>query len=193
MQIKKINNNRLEVLIDIEDLRKNNISWNTFMSTFIEKQNIYAYILNNACRRLGFGINNCKIKVDSFAIISKRIFVLVITKIPKRIYKNKKYKNNTFFIAKFNSFKNLSAFCNSISLNTNLNTGFNTNSDINSSLYYYKNNYYLKIKIIHMHDYKKIFFTLKEFSEYIFSKYMVNEDADLIIKKNAIEFCKNYI
>ena len=181
MQIKKINNNILEVLINIEDLNKNNISWNNFMSTSIKKQDLYTYILNNAYKTFGFKIDNCKIKVDSFAIISKRIFVLVITRIPKYICIDKKYKNNTFFIAKFKNFNNLAAFCSII------------NPIVNSSLYYYKRNYYLKINILHMHDFKKVFFNLKEFADDILPKFLINENAELIINKNAIEICKKFI
>ena len=156
MQIQKIDNNKIEVFINMEDLNRNNISLNNFMSTFIEKQDLYFYILNLACKKSGFSLDNCKIKVDSFAILSKRIFVLIITRIPRLIYINKIFKNSTFFIVRFKNFNTLTSFCNSI------------NSNINSTLYYYKKSYYLKIDILYMRDFKRIFFILKEFANDVF-------------------------
>ena len=46
MQIEKINENQLEVTLNLEDLRKNNISLHSFMCNSVESQHLFFDILS---------------------------------------------------------------------------------------------------------------------------------------------------
>ena len=181
MQIQVINNDKLEIIINMDDLKKNNSNWNSFMSNSFEFHNFLLDILNNVNNTKNFSLKNCKLKVDTYAIPSKKQFILIITKIPIVIKLNKKFKNSTYYTAKFNNFNSLCNFCLSVSIKNN------------SALYFYDKCYYLRIKIIHLCDFKKFFFNLKEFADDISPDFLINENADLIIKNNAIEVCKELI
>ena len=175
MYIDKINNNRLEVLINMEDLENNNISWEDFM---IDSQNLYPHILDTIFEKTNLRLNNYKIKIDSFFIMSKKVFVLIITRHSKLIRYNKTLKNNTFYLAKFKDFNTLCQFCLSINVKTI------------STLYFYNKYYYLKIKPIHLSNFKKIIFNMKEFADVIVVERSINKYKEPIIKNNAIEICK---
>ena len=48
MQIEKINNNKLKVILNIDDLEENNIDLNTFMANSLESQELFLDILDLA-------------------------------------------------------------------------------------------------------------------------------------------------
>lgn len=90
-------------------------------------------------------------------------------------------KINTSFLVKFKDFNTLCAFCNFL------------NISITSNLFYYNGFYYLSLQIHKISDFKKVFICLKEFTKDYKLNYFANENADLIVKNNAIEFCKKFI
>ena len=161
MQIQRINENKLEILIDIQDLKTNNISFEDFM---ISPKDLCPIVLRTTFKSFTL--------IDLFAVLSKKIFVLVITSV--RLHK--KYINNIYITAKFNNFNNLCAFCKDINIKTL------------SSLYYDNNWYYLRIKIKNIRNYEKLYYSIKEFTNYLTNNY----NKELIIKDQAIEILKRY-
>lgn len=183
MRIQKVNENKLEILLTKQDLLEANLSKQDFMSCEIQKLPLFHEILKIAHANLGFNFNNCKIMVESFSIPSIKSFFINITTLPlkKHIHKSARYKFNCYFIAKFNSFQNICAFCYALDL------------DVLSSLYFINNTYYLNIKITHIHEYRKILLKLKEFADSFKTQNFINENTELIIKDNAIDLCKKLI
>lgn len=185
MQIEKINENKLKVIINIEDLNKKNISLQTFMTNSIKNKNSLFKILN---------LEKEKIKakdfyIESFAIPSKLLFILIITVIPNKsnniklshtLYK--KLTLSTFALCEFNCFEDFCMFCNSIGKNFN----------IKSSLFLLDNTYYLHITFNKIKDIKFILSILYEFSSNVFINKTISENAKILIKANALEMSKKY-
>lgn len=79
MQIEKINNNKLKVILDLEDLENNNIDLNSFMSNSLESQELFLDILDLAEKDLNFYTNNSKLIIESISL-ANNIFIFTITK-----------------------------------------------------------------------------------------------------------------
>lgn len=189
MQIEKINENQIEIIIDFEDLMEKNISVHSFMCNSLESQNFFFDIINFANKEINFSLKNYKIVIESFSLPAKNSFVLFITRIPKEsklhISKNKyeKFTVSKSFWIKFTNFEDLCMFCNSLSNNIKL----------KSSLYTLNCSYFLYIKILYLKDLFKILLSAKEFSDYFFSNnFIIDENAKAIIKDFAVETAKKY-
>lgn len=191
MQIEKINENKLEVIINMEDLNKKNISLQAFMSNSAKNNDLLFEILNLAKDKVGFNLKNCEIIVESFSIPSKSSFILLVTRIPKENELIKlapiatPYKSLTLatsVLCSFNNFEDFCMFCKSI----------NKKITIQSSLFLLDNTYYLYIKFKRIKDIKPVISSLLEFSNTFFFNKFLNENAKLLIKNCALEKSKKY-
>lgn len=86
MQIKKINNNKLKVILNSNDLNKKNIDVDSFLSNSIESQDLFFEILDLAEEEFDFNIENNKAIVETISL-DNNVFVLTITKL-KNIFEN---------------------------------------------------------------------------------------------------------
>ena len=64
MQIEKINNNKLKVILNIDDLEENNIDLNTFMANSLESQELFLDILDLAEEEFNFKVDNSKLIIE---------------------------------------------------------------------------------------------------------------------------------
>ena len=87
MQIKKINNNKLKVILSSSDLNKKNIDVDSFLSNSIESQDLFFEILDLAEEEYDFNIEDNKAVVETISL-DNNIFVLTITKL-KNNFENK--------------------------------------------------------------------------------------------------------
>ena len=122
MQIEKINNNKLKVVLDLADLENNNIDINTFMSNSLESQELFLNILDLAEKDLNFYTNNSKLIVESICL-GNNIFIFTITK-----QNDIKAHFNSKYIYCFKSFNDIYNILSYIDIN---------------NLYSYNNIYYL--------------------------------------------------
>lgn len=105
MQIKKINNNKLKVILNSNDLSEKNIDIDSFLSNSIESQDLFFEILDLAEEKYDFDIENNKAVVETVSL-DNNIFILTITKL-----KNDSF--NTYHIpCKIYCFENIDAFFN---------------------------------------------------------------------------------
>lgn len=98
MQIEKVNNNKLKVILSANDLKKSNIDLNTFMANSLESQELFLDILDLAEEEFNFYVNNSKLVVESVSL-SNNIFIFTITKLSDHkhsISQNYIYSFNTF-------------------------------------------------------------------------------------------------
>ena len=86
VQIKKINNNKLKVILSSNDLDKKNIDVDSFLSNSIESQDLFFEILDLAEEEYDFNIENNKAVVETISL-DNNIFVLTITKL-KQCFEN---------------------------------------------------------------------------------------------------------
>lgn len=80
MQIEKINNDKLEILLSIEDLKENNLDVHSFLSNSSETQNLFFDILDLAKEKYDFTIEDDKFIVESINL-NESLFLVTITKL----------------------------------------------------------------------------------------------------------------
>lgn len=189
MQIEKINENQLEVTLNLEDLRKNNISLHSFMCNSIESQHLFFDILNFADEEIGFSLKNYEVVIEAFSVPAKYSFVLLITRIPQVTYLHvSKSKYGTFkfsksFWLKFDNFEDFCMFC----------TSLNISQNISSSLYLLDSSYFLHIRVNKIKYFFRTLTMATEFAECIYdNNYALDENSETIIKDCAIKTCKKF-
>lgn len=128
MQIKKINNNKLKVILSSNDLNKKNIDIDSFLSHSVESQDLFFEILDLAEEEYDFDIENNKAVVETISLDNK-LFILTITKL-KQDSLNTYEKNSKIYC--FNDIVDI--------FNIYL---FNNNILNNSSIYKLNNKYYV--------------------------------------------------
>lgn len=189
MQIEKINENQLEVILNLDDLKQNNISIHSFMCNSSTSQNLFLSILHFANNEIGFELKNHEIIIEAFCVPSKKSFILVITRIPKEILlhisklKYSKFKANKSFWIKYENLDDFCMFCNSLK----------NNLQIQSSLYILDDCYFLHINPNTLKEYLMISALANEFSSKIFNNnFFLDENAEVIIENSAIQTAKKY-
>ncbi len=79
MKIEKLNENKIRITLNMDDLRERDIDFHSFMSNSIESQSIFLDILDTAEKEVGFRTNDCRIMIEALALKNSS-FVLTITK-----------------------------------------------------------------------------------------------------------------
>lgn len=96
MQIKKINNDKLKIILSSNDLSEKNVDIDSFLSNPIESQNLFFEILDLAEEKYNFDIENNKAIIEAFSL-DNNIFILTITKISTECCScNSNYKTYCF-------------------------------------------------------------------------------------------------
>lgn len=206
MKIEKLNENKIRITLDINDLKEKNIDFHSFMSNSIDSQALFIDMLEQAEEEIGFVTKDYKIMLEALAT-SDGNFILTVTRILPEIEndleKKRKVKvsrksptlNKDIAIYEFNTFDDFCDFC--TSLDNSLLKSFKTIL-LNSSLYSYENSYYLTLSnITASKELLKSFCSyITEFATYvhktqIFHKKLL-EYGKVIMKKNAIKTCKKH-
>lgn len=127
MQIEKVNNNKLKVILNINDLEKNNIDLNTFMANSLESQELFLDILDLAEEEFNFYVDNSRLIIESISI-SNNIFIFTITKLSD--VNDLSSQNNIYCFNNFDEFTSILPL---------------VNKEIISNSYTYQNKFYLII------------------------------------------------
>lgn len=200
MKIEKLTEDKIRVILNFSDLEKNHIDAKSVFSRTLEYHDFFMNLLEQAKTEVGFSTDGCRILIEALST-SDEYLVFTITKylepsskgaLPlKRPCVKRKSLNNSSkkTIYKFDNFDYFCNFCEY--LKNNLNMEIDKISKA-SSLYFYKNTYYLifnNTKISQKLS-KLLYITVSEFlSPYSFSNAFENkllEYGKLIIKSNAI-------
>lgn len=75
MQIEKITENKIRIILNIQDLQGKNIDLHTFMSNSIESQDLFYEMLNKAEKEVGFETKNYKLIIESLAIPNRKFYI----------------------------------------------------------------------------------------------------------------------
>lgn len=204
MRFEKLNENKIRIILDNQDLLKNNIDYHDFMTDPIESQTLFFNMLDEAEKEIGFVTQNYNIKLEALQIAGGD-FILTITRslpesssptdIRKKVHvKRKKLElNKTNAIYCFNTFDDFCNFTDFIKTNS---IKFNIAKNI--SLYEYNSLYYLVFSNINTEhdDLKRIFSSITEYATYINNetlfKYKLIENGKIIMKNNAIKTALQY-
>ena len=68
MKIEKLDENKIRITLNMEDLNEHDIDYHTFMSNSIETQSIFLDMLNTAEREVGFNTDDCRIMIEAVAL-----------------------------------------------------------------------------------------------------------------------------
>lgn len=175
MKIEKLNENKIRITLNLEDLKEKNIDFHSFMSNPIESQSIFLDMLDTAEKEIGFVTKDYRITIEAFALYDGN-FVLTVTRDFDETANSQKRKihikrksidlSKAIAIYKFASFEELYDFCQFIR-----NASLHSNQNIvkNTSLYEYNNKYYLVFKNIHgsLEELKGFCCSVTEFGIYI--------------------------
>ena len=147
MKIEKLNDNKIKITFNIDDLEEKNIDLYSFMHNSQETQDLFWDLLNKAERECGFNVDNSMIYVEATTTGGGN-FTLIVTKTnekPSFISSQSKKKNiklkrkttpiqNTENIYEFECFDDICEFVKVIDVN----------NIIDNSLYSMNGKYYLK-------------------------------------------------
>lgn len=79
MKIEKLNENKVRITLNLEDLKDRNIDYQSFMARPIETQDIFFDMLDIAEQEVGFQINDSRFAIEVIALKDGR-FIFTITK-----------------------------------------------------------------------------------------------------------------
>ena len=74
MQIEKLTENKIRIILNLEDLKEKNIDLHSFMSNSIESQNLFYDVLNKAEEQIGFVTKNYKLMIEAIAVPERKIY-----------------------------------------------------------------------------------------------------------------------
>ena len=199
MQIEKLNENKIRITLNLDDLKENNIDLHSFMASSIETQDLFYNMLDRAEKEVGFKTQNYKLMIEALAIPNGS-FVLTVTRLSKDLEQLKKPKfkrkalvnNNETSIYEFDNFDNFIELCNYLCSNTDKSTYLKLKK---SKLYKLDSKYYLvqNTSKIDLNTFKKLHCSIVEFGKSIpnsdlFERKLI-EYGTVIYKTNAIDKC----
>ncbi len=202
MKFEKLSDNKIRIILTIQDLAEKNIDFQSFMSNNIESQDILLDMLEEAKKETGFDAENSNLKIEALALADTN-FIFTITKITPETDKNKVLKRKIMIKRKcmnpsttqaiyiFHSFED---FCSLLKFLSQRNLMMYSNAIAdNIELYSYKNNYYLLMNDIHsvVIDKIKFYTCITEFARCITNSKVfaskLKECGTLVMKNNALE------
>lgn len=206
MKFEKINENKLRITLNINDLENKNINYQSFMSNSVDTQKLFSDMLDKAEEECGFTTKNYKIMIEAL-VTTKGDFIITVTRSsPKEnssLYGKKVLKTkrktipniSTKSIYLFDNFEDFCSFCTYLDdeIIENL-----SKISKNIKLYYYKDNYYLLLNNLNknLKLTKKFITKLPDFAKYVHNSEIVEskllEYGKLIIKNNAIKIGLKY-
>ena len=198
MKFEKLSDNKIKIILTTKDLEEKDIDLHTFMSNSIESQDLFLDILEEADDKVGFKLNDCKIRVEGLTLANGE-FILTVTKVssePKTLHKKVSVKRKNIkhdfknAVYKFSTFDD---FTNFIELLESRKLFYSYLIAENVQLYKYKDEYYITFENINTSyiDIVKFNSAIIEFAQFVSnSKIFISkllESAVLIIPNNAIE------
>ncbi len=208
MKIEKLNDDKIRITLNMEDLKENDIDFHSFMSNPIQSQDLFMDMLEKAEKEVGFVTQDYRVMIEALAM-SNGNFVLTVTRIcpekskntykPKRLNIKRKTPNidSKKVIYAFENFDEFLAYCEFLKNDI---LKYIEDFTSHTRLYEYGDNYYFVLEDIKMNDHllKSFASSITEFARFI-------EDSDLfesklleygtiIFKDHAIREClKHFI
>ena len=200
MKIEKLTENKVRIILNIDDLQEKNIDLHDLMSSNFDAHNIFMDILDEVEEKVGFDTKGCKIAIEAMAT-SDGNFIFTVTKSAAEFKEEKRKKAKVTLKRKTEKLENKTAiysfssfdeFCNLCTYINNL-EGINNFKGIakNVSLYNLNNTYYLLLSNINT-NYKylaKFYVAITEFAKFTGNttslESKIKEHGKPIMNKNA--------
>ena len=199
MKFEKLSNDKIRIILDIQDLEDNHIDYQSFMSNSSDSQKLFMEILDEAEEQIGFITKDYKLMIEAMATIDGDFIITITRSLPDldfspsykkrniRVKRKSQKLSSNSIIYEFNSFDDI---CDFVLLLKNLNLVGLNNFTKDFSLYTYKENYYLVMDNINKDFYgiKAFLCTLTEFAKSVNNcnifKNKLSEYGKLLIKNN---------
>ena len=195
MKIEKINDNKIKITLDIDDLNSRNIDAKSFISNTPESQDLFWDVLKEAESRYGFCVDESMVYVEAH-LNPNGVFTLIVTKSTSNgnsiFTNNKKVKSGIKLKRSFvDSTLDNSVFkFNSATALKNYIKVLKSSDFGNNSLYAFNNNFYLDIE--KLSDDTILEYATKDFdSSKTRSRLM--EYGNVVYENNAISELKELI
>ena len=199
MQIEKLNENKIRITLNLDDLEENNIDLHSFMSNSIESQDLFYNMLDKAEKEIGFETKDYKLMIEAIAVPDGK-FVLTVTRFSPEKEQKKKVKarrksitsESKLSIYEFNNFEDYIDFCNYLRSNLNNSTYIKLKK---STLYKYNSKYYFCMPIanLDLSSLKSIHCFIIEFAAHVSNSDIferkLTEYGNIIFKTNAVSNC----
>ena len=75
MRIEKITENKIRIILNIQDLEEKNIDLHTFMSNSIESQDLFYEMLNKAEKEIGFKTKDYKLLIEALSVPERKFYI----------------------------------------------------------------------------------------------------------------------
>lgn len=208
MKIEKVDDNKIKITISIDDLIERNIDFDSLAYDSPEAQELFWDMMDQAEEELGFNANDAQLCIEAIPD-DDDTFIVTITKIIEdnefeslqKFIKNR-YKRNelrtrkksrniysSILMYSFSKLEDLKSLTHSI----------DSKYCGESSLYKYKNTYYLVLSRNQFHDIENVKtfeLFISEFGKKIintsFYEGVLNEHGKLLVDRNAINIISNY-
>lgn len=201
MKFEKINENKIRITLTIQDLTEKEIDFHVFMSNSIESQDILLDMLEEAKKETGFDPENYNLKIEALAMADTNFIFTITKEVPEEKTKLSKKKftvrrktlspSSTQAIYSFNTFDDFCCFLQFLKESRLL-------EDValiadSTTLYQYKEKYYLLMDSIHSEIINKLKFytSITEFAKYVTNSRIfaskLAEFGTLIMENNALE------
>ena len=199
MKIEKLTDNKIRIILDIDDLAKKNIDVHSLIKNNDGTQKFFKNILKEAQKEVGFDVEDSKLLIEAF-ISTDGFFILTFTKIatenkvkklvsPKIKRKSDNYISNTATYM----FDTFDEFCNFCTYLNNSNLGNLKKFAKKISLYEYNSKFFLVFSEIDrdFKDTSLVYLAICEFAKLVsnsdcFSSKLI-EYGKPIFKNNAIQ------
>ncbi len=195
MKIEKITNNKIRIILNIEEISSNNLDLKDFINNDPKTHKFFLDILNKAEKDFGFYTKDCKLLIEAFSSLDE-VCVFTITKFStkkkKTTLKLKKQANKSFTSYAVYKFDSFDEFCGLCELLNKSNLPI-TNICKKISLYLYNDTYYLIFSKLNLsyRSFKKLFSIISEFATAIPKPFhfdaKIIEFGKPIIKQNALK------
>lgn len=173
MEIKKLREDKFEVVLHIEDLKKFNIDFSEFMASKIENFDFFSIILNNIDKFSSFSLKDKKVIFETFFVDNSyfliEFYIIGILskdgKFLSKVGKNIFISNSNSIIFKFSSFD---TFCDFFNYLCKINKQKLLLIIEYMKFFKYKNNYFLILNdsIFSSPIYDYSFLQISEFAEF---------------------------
>lgn len=199
MRFEKLSNDKIRIILDLQDLEDNDIDYQSFMSNSSDSQKLFMEILDEAEEQMGFTTKDYKLMIEALATIDGDFIITVTRSLPdfditsaykKKTIKAKRKSNRLTTDTIIYEFNNSDDIFDFILLLKNLNiSGLNAFTK-GFALYTYKDKYYLVMDNINKNfeNIKTFLCALTEFGKSINNsnlfKSKLNEYGTLLVKNN---------
>ena len=186
MKIEKLNENKIKITFNIDDLAEKNIDLYSFMHNTPETQDLFWDILNKAEKECGFNVDNSMIYVEATTTGAGN-FTLIVTKSNEKTIRKKNIKlkkkvlplETIENIYEFETFDDICEFVKTLDLK----------SIDNNTIYSLNSKYYLKISTIQNKNILE-YATICSSSKILEAK--LNEYGSVIVKDKALQTIKKF-